>query len=129
MTFRELGHFYGEDLKEYDKQSGYVSYQTLGRAVGAMDCDLSDNADLWDVLGITEEQAPEPNEEMYGDELYPEICYYMIITKEGKDILENNMPNEFIYYSKELDIYFWGITFYGASWSNVPTEISIDEEF
>lgn len=81
---------------------------------------------------LTEEEAEE-NEELQElknqlDELenadftYYDIFQYFIISAEGARILEE-YTNEIVYYNSNLDLYVWGVTHYGTSWSNVLTDI------
>lgn len=122
MTFRELGHFCGTELSDFDKKCGYVSYKTLADAMGSII--LCNNIVEVDE-GLEPEQGDNYDEE---NDCYDEIYQYYIIDNDGVGILENYAPNAIIYYSPLLDVYVWGITHWGTSWSIVPTEISIDEE-
>lgn len=56
-----------------------------------------------------------------------DIYQYYIISESGARILQD-LTNEIIYYIAELDIYIWGITHFGTSWSYVLTDIKIDLE-
>lgn len=40
----------------------------------------------------------------------------MEITEEAARIMKESGSDEIVYYSKELDMYIWGITHYGTSW-------------
>ena len=122
MTFRELGHFCGTELSDFDKKEGYVSYATLSKAMGSLVlCNKIVGVDE----GLELENGDDYDEET---ECYVDIYQYYIIDENGVRILENYAPNEIVYYSEVLDVYVWGVTHWGTSWSIVPTEISIDEE-
>lgn len=53
----------------------------------------------------------------YSDEIYQ----YYIVDDIGARILEE--CNEIVFYNDELDMYVWGVTHYGTSWSYVLTNI------
>ena len=56
------------------------------------------------------------------------ICDYMEITEEAARIMKESGSDEIVYYSKELDMYIWGITHYGTSWKLLLTSIPIPED-
>lgn len=56
------------------------------------------------------------------------ICDYMKITEEAAHFMKESGSDEIVYYSKELDMYIWGITHYGISWRLMLTSIPIPEE-
>lgn len=57
----------------------------------------------------------------------PEIFQYYIVDDNGARILEEF--GEIVFYNSELDMYVWGVTHYGTSWSYVLTAIpcEVDE--
>ena len=56
---------------------------------------------------------------------YEEVFQYYIVPENALSILEEN--NELVYYSDTLNLYVWGVTHYGTSWSYVLTNISLKE--
>lgn len=46
----------------------------------------------------------------------------MEITEEAARIMKESGSDEIVYYSKELDMYIWGITHYGTSWKLMLTQ-------
>ena len=56
----------------------------------------------------------------------PEIFQYFIISYNGADILTRK-TNEIVFYNNELDLYVWGVTHWGTNWSNVLTDIALEE--
>ena len=124
MTFRELGHFCGTELSDFDKK-GHVSYETLAETMGSLVL-CNEIANHYDDLELELVNGDDYNEEY--DEYYA-IYQYYIIDEHGYDILKKYTPDEIVYYSNVLGIYVWGVGHWGTSWSIVPTEISIDEEF
>jgi len=90
---------------------------------------------------ITDESTPEQDKETYNkieeireqiEELereqdeQPEIFQYYIVSDEGARILEEF--NEIVYYNDTLDMYVWGVTHYGTSWSYVLTDIPCEKD-
>ena len=54
-----------------------------------------------------------------------EVFQWYIIDDFGASQLEYWLPNEIVYYCEELDMYLWGVTHFGTSWSYVLTDIVI----
>lgn len=67
------------------------------------------------------EQIEELEEEQ--DE-QPEIFQYFIVSDSGAEILKD--INEIIFYNSDLDMYIWGVTHYGTSWSYVLTDVKLN---
>lgn len=51
-----------------------------------------------------------------------EIYQYYAITQSGAEYLQDK-TNEVVYYCEKLDVYLWGITHFGTSWSIVDVTI------
>lgn len=51
----------------------------------------------------------------------PEVFQWFIVSDAGANILQE--IDEIVYYNETLDIYLWGVTHYGTSWSYVLTNI------
>lgn len=51
----------------------------------------------------------------------PDVYQWYIVSDNGARILEE--LNEVLYYCDELDMYIWGVTHFGTSWSYVLTNI------
>lgn len=56
---------------------------------------------------------------------YDEIFQYYIVSDEGARILKE-WTNEILFYNEELNMYVWGVTHYGTSWSCVLTDIQLN---
>ena len=54
-----------------------------------------------------------------------EIFQYYIVSDEGARILKE-WTNEIVFYNEALDMYIWGVTHWGTSWSYVLTDIKIN---
>lgn len=63
------------------------------------------------------EALEEEQEESYNTECYQ----YYIVDDRGAEILKE--INEIVFYNDELDMYVWGVTHFGTSWSYVLTDI------
>ena len=58
----------------------------------------------------------------------PDIFQWYIIDEHGVDMIKNFAPDEPLYYCEELDMYLWGVTHYGTSWSYVLTDICLPKD-
>lgn len=68
------------------------------------------------------EELEEEQENSYNADIYQ----YYIVSDYGAEILKE--VNEVVYYNETLDMYVWGVTHYGTSWSYVLTDIPIEKE-
>ena len=59
------------------------------------------------------------------DAHYEEIFQYYIISDNGAGILKD-YTDEIVFYNEALDMYVWGVTHYGTSWSYVLTDIKLN---
>jgi len=83
---------------------------------------LEDQIDeLGDQISILDDEKAELEAEQ--DE-QPEVFQWYIIDDNGARICEEF--NEIVYYNSELDMYLWGVTHYGTSWSYVLTDIECE---
>lgn len=73
---------------------------------------------ITDEMNDLQEKIDELEEEQ---EDCPEIYQYYIVSDNGAEILKE--INEIVFYNEELDMYIWGVTHYGTSWSYVLTDI------
>ena len=55
----------------------------------------------------------------------PEVYQWFIVDDWGARLLQQE-ASEIVYYNETLDMYLWGVTHYGTSWSYVLTNIAID---
>lgn len=83
-------------------------------------CDEIENKinDLRDSVRDKEDRINELENEQ--DE-QQEVFQWYIVSDQGANILQE--VNEIVYYNEELDVYLWGVTHYGTSWSYVLTNI------
>ena len=85
--------------------------------------------ELQAVLDSLEEDAEDEAQEAIQEKIdsledchYPEVYQWYIISDYGASILQD-YTDEVLYYNDKLDIWLWGITHYGTSWSYVLTNI------
>jgi len=111
-----------------------ISYSELARRVG--DCVLnnqlqSELAGEYDFELFNGEDMycykHEDKEECAKDDSncdYESIDVYQtyVITQSGAEYLQRN-TEEIVYYCEKLELYLWGITHFGTSWSGVYTQI------
>lgn len=55
---------------------------------------------------------------------FPDVFQWYIVDDAGARILEE--INEIVFYNSALDMYLWGVTHYGTSWSYVLTDIKLN---
>ena len=60
------------------------------------------------------------------DPYEPEVFQWFIIDDNGARVCQE--ANEIVYYNEALNLYLWGVTHWGTSWSYVLTSISCKEE-
>jgi len=145
-------YFYGNKISEYGLEHGYVDYGTLAKAFDAvlnngvmektmdvgyweqesgfvdnsakieslqeMIAELAEQEDSEEEIAELEEQIEELEDEQ---DYYPDIYQYYIVSDNGAEILKE--INEIVFYNEELDMYVWGVTHFGTSWSYVLTDI------
>ena len=82
--------------------------------------EMEETPDNLEEIASLENDLEELQEEKYYD-----IFQYYIVPENALSILEEN--NEIVLYSDTLNLYVWGVTHYGTSWSYVLTDISLKE--
>ena len=114
--------FMGFEVSEYAKKNGYVDYGTLAKCFDAVLCNemgkrLGDTMDLVHGTDYDEET-----------DSFADVYQYFIIDNQGYELLKE-YTDEIVYYDSELDIYVWGVTHYGTSWSYVLTDIKLEDQY
>lgn len=112
----------GWEIGEWEQLSGYIDNTAELE-------ELQEQIDeLQELEELTEEQENKLQElqDNYTDLEYeqdetPEIYQFYIVDERGADLLQE--VNEIVYYNNALDVYLWGVTHYGTSWSYVLTNI------
>ena len=80
----------------------------------------NDNDEHTEKIEELQEQLNELEEEQ-ANSYDTEIFQYYIVSDNGAEILKE--INEIVFYNEELDMYVWGVTHCGTSWSYVLTDI------
>lgn len=111
--------FMGFEVSDYAKEKGYVDYGTLAKCFDAVLCNAMGSR-LGDLELV---HGPDYDEET-GD--FYEVYQYFIIDNCGYSVL-TEYTDEIIYYDSELDVYVWGVTHCGTSWSYVLTDIKLED--
>lgn len=113
-----------------------VSYSELARRVG--DCilnnqlqselageyefELFNGEDSYCIKHETKEECEKNDHEC--DYEYSDIYQSYIISEGGAGYLQRN-TNEIVHYCDKLDLYLWGVTHFGTSWSMVFTSVKV----
>lgn len=58
-------------------------------------------------------------------EYLPEVFQWFIVDNNGADIIKTYTDDP-LYYNEVLDMYLWGVTHYGTSWSYVLTDVKLN---
>ena len=105
----------------WEQESGFVDnfeeIDELRNKIGELMLD-NDNDEHTEEIDELEERIEELEEEQ---DYYPDIYQYYIVSDNGADILKE--INEIVFYNEALDMYIWGVTHFGTSWSYVLTDI------
>ena len=109
--------FMGFPISEYGLEHGYVDYQALSNCFDGVLCNnITKYAEDFELVN-----GSDYNEE---EDYYYDIYQYFIISATGAELLKE-YTDEIVYYLEDLDIYIWGVTHWGTSWSYVLTDIKI----
>ena len=102
-----------------------------GRCAAVSPCQIADleedeeeNAEKIEELKSKIEEIEsniEELEEEQDNSYCADIFQYYIVDYNGAEILKE--INEIVFYNEELDMYVWGVTHFGTSWSYVLTDI------
>ncbi len=146
-------YFCGNEASEYAKEQGYLDYSTFAKAFDAVlandiiaktqeigywdqENGFVDNSEEIEELQEKLEELQEDSEEFteiqeriqeleYQQEEYPDIYQYFIVSNNGAKLIEK-YTNDPLFYNEELDLYVWGVTHFGTSWSYVLTNVKLN---
>lgn len=108
-----------------NEKTEIITYAELARRVGDMVLmngitnsveDLYENVFNGDMYHEPEEG--EDQDDMDAKEIYQLYA----ISSNAADYLKRN-TNELVFYSDDIDAYFWGITHFGTPWDGVDVEV------
>lgn len=107
----------------WEQESGFVDHteeiEELQEQIDELMLD-NENDEHTEKIEELQDRINELEEEV--ENFYNAECYqYYIVSDNGAEILKE--INEIVYYNEELDMYVWGVTHYGTSWSYVLTDI------
>lgn len=113
-------YFFGNKVSDYGIKEGFVDYSTLAKAFEAVlnNGIMEIYPEYWEL-----ENGADYNEE---DDSYLDVYQYYIISESGAELLKY-WTDELVWYNEKLDMYVWGVTHFGTSWSYVLTDIKIEK--
>ena len=111
------------DIGYWEQESGFVDHteeiEELQEQIEELMLD-NENDEHTEEIEELQDKINELEEEQ--DNSYnADIFQYYIVDDNGAEILKE--INEIVYYNEELDMYVWGVTHFGTSWSYVLTDI------
>ena len=106
---------YGKEVSQYGLENRYLDYATLAEIIG--DC----------ILNNTIRSETMMDWEIVTGEFKDMIFQDYIISEYGYKFLAE-YTDEIVFYNEKLDLYIWGVTHYGTSWSHVLTDIKLINE-
>lgn len=105
----------------WEQESGFVDHteeiEELQEQIEELMLDNEDDEHTEEIEELQDRINELEEEQDYHDEIYQ----YYIVDDRGAEILKE--INEIVFYNEELDMYVWGVTHYGTSWSYVLTDI------
>lgn len=105
----------------WEQESGFVDnteeIEELQEKIEELMLDNENDEHTEEIEELQEEIAELEEEQDQMDDIYQ----YYIVSDNGAEILKE--INEIVFYNEELDMYVWGVTHYGTSWSYVLTDI------
>lgn len=107
----------------WEQESGFVDHteeiEELQEQIDELMLD-NENDEHTEEIDELQDKINELEEEQdYMDDIFQ----YYIVDDNGARILKE--INEIVFYNEELDMYVWGVTHYGTSWSYVLTDIKL----
>lgn len=111
------------DIGYWEQESGFVDnteeIEELNEQISELmlDNENDEHTEEIEELQAKIEELEEEQENSYNEDIYQ----YYIVSDNGAKILEE--INEIVFYNDELDMYVWGVTHFGTSWSYVLTNI------
>lgn len=115
ISYKELAERVGDCILNNEVQS------QLG---GEYEFELTNGADNYCYTHENEAEC-EANDHIDCNHESIDVYQTYIIDASGADYLKRR-TNEIVYYCEKLELYLWGITHFGTSWSIIFTDISAD---
>ena len=112
------------DIGYWEQESGFIDnseeIEELQEQVKELMLD-NENDEYTEEIEELQDKINELEEEQEEAYYSPDIFQYFIVDDCGARLLKE--INEIVFYNEELDMYVWGVTHYGTSWSYVLTDI------
>lgn len=116
------------DIGYWDQESGTVDnsdeIEELEEQISDLELEIDEGSIEEEAYKKIEELENRIDELRNEEDYQHEIFQYYIVDDNGARILKEF--NEIVFYNEELDMYVWGVTHYGTSWSYVLTDKKID---
>ena len=130
------------DIGYWEQESGFVDnsdrIEEIEEELESLEEDLEQARELSEVPELKElnnvtveaieakiDELEQEKEELEAEQDdFPEVYQWYIVDDAGARILEE--INEIVFYNSELDMYLWGVTHYGTSWSYVLTNVKLN---
>ena len=147
--------FCGNEASDYAKENGYLDYATFKKAFDAVmnnsimknTCgigyweqengiidnseeikeleeqleDLGEDSEKYEDIQEKIDELKEEQERSYNQDIFQ----YFIVSDSGAEMIKQ-YTNDPLFYNETLDMYVWGITYFGISWSYVLTDIKLN---
>lgn len=109
------------EIGYWEQESGFVDnseeIEELNEQISELMLDNENDEHTEEIEELQDKINELEEEQDYTDEIYQ----YYIVSDRGAEILKE--INEIVFYNEELDMYVWGVTHFGTSWSYVLTDI------
>ena len=115
---KKQNYFYGEQVTINERENGVktISYADLCKPFDCILCNDIANKYCDEMSIISGVDYDAETEEFF------DIFQYYIISRSFVDCLQS-YTDEIVYYVPSLDLYVWGVTHWGTSWSCVECEL------
>ena len=118
-------------LGEWEQESGFVDHS---ERIEELEERMEELRDAVESGELTEEETAEELDELEAEkddlenamDYPPEVYQWYIVDENGANICREF--GEILYYHAELDMYLWGVSHFGTSWSYVLTSIECERE-
>lgn len=109
------------EIGYWEQESGFIDnteeIEELNERISELMLDNENDEHTAEIEELQAKIDELEEEQDYTDEIYQ----YYIVSDNGAEILKE--INEIVFYNDELDMYVWGVTHFGTSWSYVLTDI------
>lgn len=123
-----------QEIGYWEEENGMIDnseeIENLENKLDNLDYELSslDDDEEEEIRNINSEikEIQKRIEELEEEQDYQqEIYQYYIVSDKGAEIIQA-YTNDPLFYNEELDMYVWGVTHWGTSWSYVLTDVKLN---